>query len=763
MVMKKTLFFIFITICAPAIAQNQINGFDFISNIKNDINIGQIDFYVKKEDPCSLKNEKNLFGINSTVANTNAVGYLNFKVQVTDCGGKIFEQSISIQLSNLQEGFTENIMSWELAGKLTTPPYQIVLSNFLDKTKIVQKGQVKPTDPDSLIIKNVNNNTVAYGDPVLLEIVGGDDLNNSTNTHWSWHIGSMFSKEIITQDKNYSFIPQTNTTVYVAAVTKTSFGTINSKTVSKVIYVDTKSEEPISIIAENSTICSNGNGTNISINGGKLGKMAQWVWYKNGCGDDGAEILAKGVDNLKVIPRITSTYYVRAEGSENFTKCKETTIEVVEPPQKPAIQLVGNKEICQGEVVTFVLPGQITRNSDKSQWEWYKRDFNGALNNPGSTDKLNLIGNLVKITPSTSSYYFVISKGGVCNSITSDLIGITLNNKSSNITIENEQIQNSRKYRLSADANNLGKNAKWIWYESKYRTEKDLSSSSLKILKRGVNDIEIKSKKKEDKFIYISGQGDCDVPPIINGSITIPKFQQSIVNKSKTRSKNNFNNIISSDIFRASPVEAQFILNVGKSITDDQNLNTEIYTLGYTTTNGPSEGFYLKYMKTNSSMYPTDNLTADNKTQTILDYPNDGTYYKFNNKVKSFNVHSYMIGKMYSDFNQSVTLYGGYGYGEIKTIWGYDKYNSVTNKYLSSGYAKNNSKSYGGLALELGLMFRVWYFNINGGVSGVFGISEVKDPTKEPTTSDPYADKILSFEKFIKGHFGIGISILSRK
>jgi hypothetical protein len=60
-------------------------------------------------------------------------------------------------------------------------------------------------------------------------------------------------------------------------------------------------------------------------------------------------------------------------------------------------------------------------------------------------------------------------------------------------------------------------------------------------------------------------------------------------------------------------------------------------------------------------------------------------------------------------------------------------------------------------------MIRVWYFNINGGVTSVFGISEVRDPNIQPTTADPYADRIWDFQKFIKGHLGIGISILNRK
>jgi hypothetical protein len=781
---KRILIYILIFFYTHTAAQNQLNGYDFITNLKTDANIGQIDFYLMSADPCANNNAKNLYGINSTILNTNLNAYLNFKVQVVDCNGKILEQSISLSLSLLQEGFNENIITWDLAGKLYKNPYLINISNGPDKSKLIQKGQVKPTDPDSLIIKNNNSGIVSYGEEVIMEIMGGDDLTNSNNTYWSWHIGSNTSSEIITQDKNYKFIPSSNTTVYVNAVTKTTNGLIKSKTVSKKLYVDTKSYEPVSITSESKTICSIGNGSILILDGGKLGKQAQWVWYKNGCGDEGTEIIAKGVDNIKVIPTISTKYFVRAEGLENYTNCKVISIEVVDPPSKPLIQLMGSSEICQGESINILLPGQPIINSDKSQWEWYKKDFVGPLNNPGSVDKLNLYGPDVKISPDKSSYYYVISKGGVCNSVISELVNVKVKNKSSNPIISSDLIQNTHKFRLSVNSTNLGSNAKWVWYEGKFKNEIDPFSSNLNKINKEGNTIEIKSNKRYEKYIFISGQGDCDAPPIINGSATIFKYQKRAKeqpeNTIKTRNsyststtkpelKNRIGNSYSNlknkvQIFNSSEsVSSQFILNIGSVFNGKNNLSTTSYTIGSTKSSGRDGGSYFKYISTNSNAFPTEDLTADTKSQTILNYPNDGTYYKFNKDIKTFNVQSYIIGTLMSDLNQSVIIYGGYGYGEVKTIWGYDKYNTLTNKYISTGYAKNNTKSYGGLALELGVIFRVWYFNVNGGIGSIFGISSVKDPNITNTKEDPYADTSWSFEKYIKAHIGIGISILSRK
>jgi len=764
--LKIIFLYLFIFFYVQAAAQSQINGYDFISNLKNNANIGQIDFYVKSSDPCLIGNEKILFGINSTILNTNLNSFLNFKLQVVDCNGKIYEQSISTPLSKLQEGFNENIIIWNLDGKLYANPYQITISNYEDKSRLIQKGQIKPTDPDSLIIKYNNTSIVSYGEEVIMEIMGGDDLTNSNNTYWSWHIGSNTSNEIITQDKNYKFIPSSNTTVYVNAVTKTTNGLIKSKTVSKKLYVDTKSYEPVSITSESKTICSIGGGSILILEGGKLGKQAQWVWYKNGCGDEGTEIIAKGVDNIKVIPTISTKYFVRAEGLENYTNCKVISIEVVDPPSKPLIQLMGSSEICQGESINILLPGQPIINSDKSQWEWYKKDFVGPLNNPGSVDKLNRYGPDVKISPDKSSYYYVISKGGVCNSVISELVNVKVKNKSSNPIISSDLIQNTHKYRLSVNSTNLGSNAKWVWYEGKFKNEIDPFSSNLNKINKEGNTIEIKSNKRYEKYIFISGQGDCDAPPIINGSATIFKYQKRTKEQPENTIKirNSYSNLKNKvQMFNSSEsVSSQFILNIGSVFNGINNLSTTSYTIGSTKSSGRDGGSYFKYITTNSNAFPTEDLTADTKSQTILNYPNDGTYYKFNKDIKTFNVQSYIIGTLISELNQSVIVYGGYGYGEVKTIWGYDKYNTLTNKYISTGYAKNNTKSYGGLALELGVIFRVWYFNVNGGIGSIFGISSVKDPNITNTKEDPYADTSWSFEKYIKAHIGIGISILSR-
>lgn len=180
----------------------------------------------------------------------------------------------------------------------------------------------------------------------------------------------------------------------------------------------------------------------------------------------------------------------------------------------------------------MILPRQPLNNSDNSRWEWFKKDL--AENNSESiAEKLNLVGNAILSNPTKTAYFFVASQGGICNSVTSEYIKIIVKKKSFNVSIEDEQIQNKHKYILSASTNYLGTNGKWIWYQGKYKNESDLSSSNFTKLNSQGNIIEVKAEKKENKYIFVSGQGDCDIPPIINGSITITRYQKEIQPKQK--------------------------------------------------------------------------------------------------------------------------------------------------------------------------------------------------------------------------------------
>ena len=86
-------------------AQNTApKGFKIVQDLRNTQNSSdKIDFYVKIPlDPCSPTSlTKNLYAFHVINFDKNSYQYLNFKIQVVDCNGRIVEQTISKATKNL--------------------------------------------------------------------------------------------------------------------------------------------------------------------------------------------------------------------------------------------------------------------------------------------------------------------------------------------------------------------------------------------------------------------------------------------------------------------------------------------------------------------------------------------------------------------------------------------------------------------------------------------------------------------------------------
>ncbi|WP_369765998.1 T9SS sorting signal type C domain-containing protein [Flavobacterium sp. WC2429] len=88
------------------------------------------------------------------------------------------------------------------------------------------------------------------------------------------------------------------------------------------IIVSTASVVPTTI-AGTTTICM-GSSTSLTVTGGTLGGGATAKWYSGSCG---GTLVGSG-NTISVSPTITTTYYVRYEGSCNSTACISTTVTV---------------------------------------------------------------------------------------------------------------------------------------------------------------------------------------------------------------------------------------------------------------------------------------------------------------------------------------------------------------------------------------------------------------------------------------------------
>jgi len=100
-------------------------------------------------------------------------------------------------------------------------------------------------------------------------------------------------------------------------------------TINSLSTTPTASASPASICVPNSSTLSRTSGT--------LGTGASWKWYTGSCG--GTHI-GTGA-SIVVSPTVTTTYYVRAEGTCNTTSCATVTVTVGDP-NAPVINVITN-------------------------------------------------------------------------------------------------------------------------------------------------------------------------------------------------------------------------------------------------------------------------------------------------------------------------------------------------------------------------------------------------------------------------------------
>ena len=101
---------------------------------------------------------------------------------------------------------------------------------------------------------------------------------------------------------------------------------VNCRYVSPGYYLTAKtpSVAPASITPSPLATTCPGNSVLLTQVGGTLGTNAVYKWYRNSCGDT---LIGTG-NSISVIPNVTTTYYVRAEGDCNTTICAQVTITV---------------------------------------------------------------------------------------------------------------------------------------------------------------------------------------------------------------------------------------------------------------------------------------------------------------------------------------------------------------------------------------------------------------------------------------------------
>ena len=291
---------------------------------------------------------------------------------------------------------------------------------------------------------NASNPTVCAGLPTTLTISGGF---LGTGADWYWYSGGCGAGAAIGNGSSIMVSPSSTTTYFVRAE-----GTCNTTNcVSITILVENLSAAPAAAISSPSTVCP-GDLSILSVAGGSLGAGASWNWYATSCG---GTFISSG-PTLAVNPLITTTYFVRAEGTCNTTVCVNTTITVDDLSTSAGNISSSASSICPGGNATLDVVGGYL--GPGANWEWYSNSCGGIYEGSGTS---------ITVSPATTTTYYVRAEGP-CNTTTCFSKTILVDPISTAPTFVNATNLNvcpGGISNLTVSGGSLATGDNWFWYE----------------------------------------------------------------------------------------------------------------------------------------------------------------------------------------------------------------------------------------------------------------------------------------------------------
>ncbi|MGC4100211.1 T9SS type A sorting domain-containing protein [Ferruginibacter sp.] len=167
---------------------------------------------------------------------------------------------------------------------------------------------------------SVTGANICSGASTTLTAVGGV---LGAGANYQWGTGSTVGTNPISgaTSSTLTVSPTSTTTYWVRIENTTSPCTSNTSGLTKVITVSQLSVAATSASKNKNNICP-GISVSLSAVGGTLGTGASWKWYT---GSPGGTLVGTGA-TISVTPAVTTTYYVRAEGSCNTTTDQSVTV-----------------------------------------------------------------------------------------------------------------------------------------------------------------------------------------------------------------------------------------------------------------------------------------------------------------------------------------------------------------------------------------------------------------------------------------------------
>jgi hypothetical protein len=186
----------------------------------------------------------------------------------------------------------------------------------------------------------------------------------------------------------------------------------------------------------------------LTINGGELGRGANWIWYEKSCG---GRKIGEG-ESIIIEPLTTTTYYVRAEG-EDTTKCVQKTVKVI---SKRPDNIFGGEDIKIDNTTTLSVSGG--KLLPGSKWVWYEKECGGKRLGQGTS---------LVVRPQISTRYYVRAEGVNDRAECTSVFVSVLSRDPRAISVSQNQIHPliGQTIDLTVEGGYLGTGDKWTWYE----------------------------------------------------------------------------------------------------------------------------------------------------------------------------------------------------------------------------------------------------------------------------------------------------------
>jgi hypothetical protein len=451
------------------------------------------------------------------------------------------------------------------------------------------------------------------------------------------------------------------------------------------VTVDNNSEAATGIDAPQK-VCV-GSSARLTVKGGKLGLNAKWLWYSNKC--DGIPV-GEGV-SINVSPTADIVYYVKAQGSTNTTYCTSVSISVIKGYGNP-VSVTPSSFVCEGQQAQLSV-SEADQSPDR-EWVWYEGNLNSLNKKYGKT---------ITVSPYTTTQYIVRGEGACApTNMLSTLVTVKQKSIAATGILGSDYVTKGRAVTFSPNGGSLGESAGWAWYVNSVSRKPDAVGSSYS-----------RSFRKNATLI-LRAEGACNTTSNVVKTISVFKKTQLL-----------FVNV------GVVGTSLDDIKNAGKSSS-----NVEI-TLAYK----DKISIYVRG-KFGMKPSPASKYTTDGKV--LTDYTITNAYYKYNGDYV-LNRFAITAGTLLGGKN--IFAYIGAGYGTKTLLWSVDEYALQGGAKTATSWAKHTNKSIEGIEAEAGVVLRLGFIHVMGGVNMINRV--VKTGTSVPSDLPTY---------YIDGMVGVGFT-----